>query len=70
MKISSIAVLAALAAPTAAEVYLKEQFNDKVRRKATLHGCNGSMGVVVREQANGRVSTYAAAFLTPLASSS
>jgi len=35
MKISSIAVLAALAAPAAAEVYLKEQFNDKVRRSET-----------------------------------
>ena len=31
MKVSSIAVLAALAVPAASEIYLKEQFNDKVR---------------------------------------
>jgi hypothetical protein len=30
MRISSIVFLAALAAPTAAEIYFKEQFNDEV----------------------------------------
>ena len=32
MKVSSIALFAALAAPATGEIYLKEQFNDKVRR--------------------------------------
>jgi hypothetical protein len=31
MKVSALAVLAAFAVPTGAEIYLKEQFNDKVR---------------------------------------
>ena len=36
MKISSLAVLAAVATPVAAEIYFKEQFNDEVRRTGTV----------------------------------
>jgi hypothetical protein len=43
MKVSSIAVLAALAAPAAGEIYLKEQFNDKVRRRDSKTECQGQV---------------------------
>ena len=36
MKISFLAVLAAVATPVAAEIYFKEQFNDEVRRTGTV----------------------------------
>lgn len=43
MKFSSLTLVAALAVPVAAEIYFKEQFNDKVSEK------NESSGAVVAQ---------------------
>ena len=56
MKVSSIAVLAALAVPVAGEIYLKEQFNDKVRRTDSKTECHGLVPFLIWCcNANGKV---------------
>jgi len=47
MKFSSLAVVAALTAPTAAEIYLKEQFNDKVRFLLVVGRRNDDLATVL-----------------------
>jgi hypothetical protein len=72
MKVSALAVLAAFAVPTGAEIYLKEQFNDKVRGRIlcplVVQNQIGWLRLVVHTAINGAL-VYLAVKILGLSSS-